>query len=53
MGIEFSGDNRITVKVRSDVVPKMIGKKGVRIEQIEREIGMKINVESKDGSPKR
>ncbi|MCK4715126.1 MAG: Flp pilus assembly complex ATPase component TadA, partial [Candidatus Aenigmarchaeota archaeon] len=52
MRIEFTGDNRITVKVRSDVVPKMIGKKGVRIDQIEKEIGMRINVEPKDGSLK-
>jgi ATPase len=51
MRIDFSGSDRITVKVRSDVVPKMIGKKGARIEQIEKELGMKISVEPKDGPP--
>ncbi len=52
MRIEFSGSDRITVKVRNDVIPKMIGRKGQRIEQIEKELGMKISVEPKEGSLK-
>lgn len=52
MKIEFAGSDRITVKVKNDVIPMMIGKKGVRIEQIENEIGMKINVEPKEGTMK-
>ncbi len=49
MKIEFSGSDRITVKVRSDVIPKMIGRKGSRIEQIENDLGMKISIEPSDG----
>ncbi|UCD02925.1 MAG: Flp pilus assembly complex ATPase component TadA [Candidatus Aenigmatarchaeota archaeon] len=52
MRIEFAGSDRITLKVRNDVIPKIIGRKGQRIEQIEKEIGMKINVEPKEGSLK-
>ncbi len=52
MRIDFTGQNRITVKVRNDVIAKMIGRKGQRIEQIEKELGVRINVEPKDGSLK-
>ena len=50
MKIEFLGDNRISVKVREDVIARMIGKQGTNISQIEKEIGLKISVEPKDAS---
>jgi ATPase len=40
------------VKVRNDVIAKMIGKKGKNIEQIERELGVKISVEPKEATMK-
>lgn len=45
-------NNRITVKVDSSVVPKLIGKKGKNIEEVEKQLGMGISVESKEGSLK-
>ena len=45
-------NNRITVRVDSNVVPKLIGKKGKNIEEVEKQLGMSISVESKDGSLK-
>ncbi len=50
MRIEFLGDSRISVKVREDVVARMIGKQGTNISQIEKEIGLKISVEPKEAS---
>ncbi|MBN2331168.1 MAG: Flp pilus assembly complex ATPase component TadA [Candidatus Aenigmarchaeota archaeon] len=52
MDIKFLGENRIEVKVRNDVIAKMIGKKGKNIEMIERELGMKISVEPKEATMK-
>jgi ATPase len=52
MDIEFKGENRIELKVRNDVIAKMIGKKGKNIEMIERELGVKISVEPKEATMK-
>ncbi len=52
MQIEFLGENRIAVRVRNDVIAKMIGRKGKNIEQIEKELGIKISVEPKEGTMK-
>lgn len=52
MDIEFKGENRIELKVRNDVIAKMIGKKGKNIEMIERELGVKISVEPKEATIK-
>lgn len=45
-------NNRITVRVDSSVVPKLIGKGGKNIEEVEKQLGMGISVESKDDSLK-
>ncbi len=47
MGIEFTGENRITVRVRSGAISKMIGRRGQNIERLEKELGVKISVEPK------
>ena len=52
MKIEFQSDNRITVKVRNDVIPKLIGRGGQNIDQIEKQLGVKISVEPKDATTK-
>jgi len=52
MKIEFTGSNSVTLRVRNDVIPKIIGRKGKRIEEIEKEIGMRINIEPREGSMK-
>jgi len=43
--IEFLSDNRIVLKVRNDIIPKIIGRRGKTIEEIEKKTGMKISVE--------
>lgn len=50
--IDFLNDNRISVKVRNDVIAKMIGKRGKNIEQLEKELGVKISVEPKESTSK-
>ena len=52
MEIEFVGENRIAVKVRNDVIARLIGKGGQNIEQIEKELGVKISVEPKEDTLK-
>jgi ATPase len=52
MEIEVKGENRIAVKVRNDVIAKMIGKKGKNIDQIEKQLGVKISVEPKQSTQK-
>ncbi|HDD46002.1 MAG TPA: ATPase [Candidatus Aenigmarchaeota archaeon] len=37
--------NNVTVRVRNEVIPKIIGRGGKRIEEIEKAVGMKINIE--------
>jgi ATPase len=52
MGIEFSSDNRVILKVRNSAIGKMIGKKGSNIEVLEKRLGISISVEPKEGSMK-
>jgi ATPase len=48
MEVDVLSENRIAVKVRKDVVPKMIGRQGKTIEEIENKLGIKITVEPKE-----
>lgn len=43
--VEFLSDNRILVKVKNDVIPKLIGKGGKTIEEVEKRLGIHISVE--------
>jgi len=43
--IEVLSDNRILIKVRNELIPKIIGKKGANIEKLEKKIGFSISVE--------
>jgi ATPase len=52
MQAEFSSDNRVVLKVRNSAIGKMIGKKGVNIEALEKRLGISISVEPKEGSLK-
>jgi len=52
MSVEVTGENRVTVKVRDDIVARMIGKQGKNIGQIEKELGIKISVEPKEATSK-
>ena len=45
-------NNRITAKVKSSEIARLIGKKGKNIEELEKMLGMKISVEPKEGSLK-
>jgi ATPase len=46
--VEFESDDRITVKVRSDAIASLIGKKGSNIEILEKRLGVHISVEPKE-----
>lgn len=46
--IEFVSDDRVTVMVKSDSVPRLIGKKGSNIDKLEDELGISISVEPKE-----
>jgi len=52
MQVEFLGENRIAIRVRNDVIAKLIGKKGKNIEQIEKQLGVRISVEPKQATLK-
>ncbi len=43
--IEFLSDKRIVLKVRNEVIPKVIGRQGKNIESLEKKTGMRISVE--------
>ena len=45
-------NNRITARVKSSEISRLIGKKGKNIEELERNLGMSISVEPKEGSLK-
>lgn len=53
MDIEFLSDDRIAVKVRNDVIPRLIGKNGQNIEEIERTLGIHISVEPRESTFKK
>lgn len=52
MQVEFLSENRIAIRVRNDVIAKLIGKKGKNIEQIEKQLGVRISVEPKQATLK-
>jgi ATPase len=52
MEAEFSSDNRVVLRVRNSAIGKMIGRKGVNIEALEKRLGISISVEPKEGSLK-
>jgi len=52
MDIEFLSDDRVSLRVRSSAIGKMIGKKGSNIEALEKRLGIKITVEPKEGTLK-
>jgi ATPase len=45
--IEFLSDKRIVLKVRNDIIPKVIGRQGKSITELERKTGVSISVEPK------
>jgi len=45
--VEFISDNRVTVKVSNRVIPRLIGKDGMNIAEVEQTLGIHINVEPK------
>ncbi len=51
--VDFESDDRITVKVRNDVIGNLIGKKGSNIELLEKRLGVHISVEPKEKTLKR
>jgi len=45
--ISFVDDNRVSVKVDNDCIPRLIGKQGSNISKIEEDLGIHINIEPK------
>lgn len=45
MGIEFTGENSVALRVHSSMVAKMIGRGGENVERLEKELGLKISIE--------
>ncbi len=45
--IHFSSDNRVTVRVKNECIPRLIGKDGKNISNIQDELGVHIDVEPK------
>lgn len=43
--IDFLSDNRVLVKVRNEIIPRLIGKEGKMIKNIEDKLGISIEVE--------
>lgn len=50
--IEFLSDNRIVLRVRNDVIAKIIGRQGKNIEDLERKTGIRISVEPSENTLK-
>jgi ATPase len=48
MGIEFTGENSVTLRVHSSMVAKMIGRGGENVERLEKELGLKISIEPRE-----
>ncbi len=48
MEVDVLSDNRVAIKVRKDVVPRIIGRQGKTIDEIEKRLGIKISVEPKE-----
>jgi ATPase len=50
--IEIISSNRIVARVRSDAIARLIGRKGQNITALEKQLGVHISVEPKEGSLK-
>lgn len=46
--IDIVGNNKISIKINKKSVPKLIGRNGTRIKEIENELGVRIDVNSKE-----
>jgi len=46
--VEFLSDSRVLLRVRNDIIPKVIGRKGQNIEELERKTGINISVEPRE-----
>ncbi|MBI4163017.1 MAG: Flp pilus assembly complex ATPase component TadA [Candidatus Aenigmarchaeota archaeon] len=42
--VEITSDDRVTVKVSNDIIPKIIGAKGKTVTELEKKIGMHIDI---------
>ncbi|MDI6721456.1 MAG: PINc/VapC family ATPase [Candidatus Aenigmarchaeota archaeon] len=42
--VEILGDERVTVRVENDIIPRIIGKSGSTIKQLEERLGLRIEV---------
>jgi ATPase len=51
--IEILSADRVIVRVRNDVISRLIGKKGKNIERIEKELGVHISIEPKEETMKK
>lgn len=51
--VELTSDTRATVRVNTDVIPRLIGTKGKNISELEKRLGIKISVEPKGGTFKK
>ncbi|QQG39574.1 MAG: Flp pilus assembly complex ATPase component TadA [Candidatus Aenigmatarchaeota archaeon] len=47
MKVEFISDTRVVVKVKNEMIPRLIGKAGKNISEIERKLGVSIDVQPK------
>lgn len=43
--IEFIGENKIIVKVKNEIIPRLIGKEGKTIKSVENKLGISIEVQ--------
>ncbi|MEM5812272.1 MAG: PINc/VapC family ATPase [Candidatus Aenigmatarchaeota archaeon] len=46
--VEFESEDRVVVRVKNEVISKLIGKKGKNIESLEKKLGLHISVEPKE-----
>jgi ATPase len=46
--VEFLSDSRVLLRVRNEIIPKVIGRKGQNIEELERRTGINISVEPRE-----
>ncbi len=47
--VEIKGGNRAIIKVNRKVIPKLIGKHGSNIEELEEELGLRITIQPRKG----
>ncbi len=51
--VEVLSQDRVAVKVSNEIIPRLIGKKGSNIEQLEKKLGLHISVEPREETFKR